>query len=52
MSPGRAAARLRGYAEVEWDGRDVAGDDVASGVYLAVLRVGNFREARTMVLVR
>ena len=41
-----------GYGEVEWDGRNAAGHDVASGVYLAVLRVGTFREARTMVLMR
>jgi hypothetical protein len=42
----------RGFYRVSWDGRDDAGDQVASGIYLYKLEAGDFTEARKMVLIR
>ncbi len=41
-----------GYHEVMWDARNAAGFNVASGVYLAVLKVRDLRQTRSMTLVR
>lgn len=41
-----------GIYSVIWDGRDDAGDEVASGVYLYRLGVGDFSESKKMVLIR
>jgi predicted GH43/DUF377 family glycosyl hydrolase len=41
-----------GSYSVVWDGKDAAGRDVASGVYFVRMQVGNFVEARKMVVVR
>ena len=41
-----------GSYSVTWDGRDDAGRDVASGVYLSRMEVDGFRAVRKMVLVR
>jgi hypothetical protein len=35
-----------------WDGRDQVGRAVPSGVYLAVLRAGRYRDAVKMHLIR
>jgi hypothetical protein len=37
---------------IQWDGRDDAGNQVASGVYLYRLRAGDLVETRSMVLVK
>jgi hypothetical protein len=34
-----SASRLPGQNAVDWDGRDAAGDDIANGVYLYIIRV-------------
>ncbi len=41
-----------GRYEYHWDGRDEAGFNVASGVYISVLRVGGSMQSRSMALVR
>ena len=41
-----------GRYSVAWDGRDNAGRDVASGVYLYRMDAGDFRGVRKLVLVR
>jgi hypothetical protein len=41
-----------GEHETQWHGRDEAGKQVASGVYLYQLRAGEFVETRRMVLVK
>jgi hypothetical protein len=41
-----------GTYRISWDGRDDAGDEVASGVYLYRVEVGDFSENRKMVLIR
>ena len=41
-----------GYRSVVWDGRNAAGQPVPSGTYLYHLIVGDFRKARTMVLLK
>lgn len=46
---GRLAA---GDHRLEWDGRDSAGERVASGIYLAVLEAGPHRASRKLVLVK
>jgi hypothetical protein len=41
-----------GEHEIAWDGRDDRGEDVASGVYFCHAAVGDWREARKLVLLR
>ena len=41
-----------GFYGAIWDGRDNAGQHVASGVYIYVLRAGAFRDVRKMTLLR
>jgi hypothetical protein len=41
-----------GEYEVQWDGRDDAGREVGSGVYIYRLKVGNFSRIRKMILIR
>lgn len=43
---------LRGYHEVKWDGRNKAGNQVASGMYFSVLRSGEQMLVRKMMLLR
>ncbi|GAB5518557.1 MAG: hypothetical protein RhofKO_08080 [Rhodothermales bacterium] len=42
----------QGTHEVSWDGTSDAGASVASGTYLYTLEYGNFRQSRTMVLLK
>ena len=44
--------RLPGRYSVRWDGVDVTGKAVSSGVYLYELRVGTTSQCRKMVVVR
>ena len=46
------AERPAGTYSVLWDGRDDAGRDVASGVYLCRMIAGDYRAVRKLVLVR
>jgi hypothetical protein len=46
------APRSPGRYAVVWDGRDCAGKNVASGVYLCCLRVGSFRDEKKMLLIK
>lgn len=41
-----------GNHQVEWDGRDAAGREAASGVYIYHLKAGSFSEVRKMTLIR
>lgn len=43
---------VAGTHQVTWDGRNQAGSQVASGTYLYTLEHGNFRQSRTMVMVK
>ncbi len=42
----------RGHHEIAWDGTDKRGRRVASGVYFYQIQVGDYREARRMVLLK
>ena len=44
--------RAAGYHLVRWDGKDEAGNFVASGVYLYQFRAGSFSQVRKMSLLR
>jgi len=44
--------RAAGSYSVTWDGRNDAGRDVASGIYLSRMEVGGFSAVRKLVLVR
>ena len=46
---GREPAGMRSVA---WDGRDSRGQSVGSGVYVARLEAGRFRQSRKLVLLR
>jgi hypothetical protein len=41
-----------GIYQVQWDGRDIKGESVSSGIYLYRLQAGSFIQTRKMVLVR
>jgi hypothetical protein len=41
-----------GYKSVLWDGKSDSGEDVASGIYFYQLRVGDFSETKTLVLLK
>jgi endonuclease/exonuclease/phosphatase family metal-dependent hydrolase len=48
-----AAGRMpSGARELVWDGKDDAGADVASGIYFCRAEVGEWREARKVVLLK
>jgi hypothetical protein len=42
----------QGTYEVSWDGTNAAGSKVASGTYLYTLQYGNYRQTKTMVLLK
>ena len=44
--------RRVGSYEVAWDGKDDEGEEVASGIYLYRLRVGEFSQFRKMLLMK
>jgi len=44
--------RSTGTHSVTWDGRDASGASVASGTYFYTLEYGNFRQTRSMVLLK
>ena len=44
--------RSVGSYSVRWDGKDDAGRDVASGLYLCRMEVGDYRAVWKMLLVR
>lgn len=46
------APRWAGTWSVRWDGRDNAGREVASGIYIAQLKVGSTTAHRTMLLLK
>ena len=47
-----AGAREAGVFQLRWDGRDEKGNQLASGVYLYRLQVGQWAEMRKLVLLR
>ena len=44
--------QVAGRYTIDWDGRNQAGAQVASGVYLYELRAGSFRSVQKMVLMK
>ena len=44
--------RSAGTHAVSWNGRDASGNTVASGNYIYTLEYGNFRQTRSMVLLK
>ncbi len=46
------AKQPAGFYQVEWDGRDDAGREVASGIYLYQLKAGKFVSTRKMLLIQ
>jgi hypothetical protein len=41
-----------GFYRTSWDGRDGVGTEVASGIYLCQLKIGNYRQVRKLLLIR
>lgn len=41
-----------GEHEILWDGRDDRGEDAASGIYFLSATVGDWRQARKLILMR
>jgi hypothetical protein len=46
------AEQPRGSYQIAWDGRDVGGRAVSSGIYLARMTAGGFNDTRRMVLLK
>jgi len=46
------APQSSGRHQVTWEGRDQTGAQVANGVYFYVLRAGEFRALRKMILMK
>lgn len=44
--------RARGAHQVQWDGKNVDGLDIASGLYFVRMKAGDFVGVRKMVLLR
>jgi hypothetical protein len=44
--------RTPGFYQIVWDGRDDRGQEMASGVYIYRLQVGDLAEARKLLLLR
>jgi len=44
--------RMLGNYQVDWDGKDETGKEVASGVYFYKLKVENFEKTKKMLLIR
>jgi flagellar hook assembly protein FlgD len=44
--------RPAGIHAVMWDGRDGAGEPVATGVYFVQMRSGSFKETKKIVLLK
>jgi hypothetical protein len=55
---GREVVRLKediglaGYHQVLWDGRDAIGRPLPSGLYIALMRAGNFSASNKMLLLK
>jgi len=47
-----SARQPAGRYQVQWDGRDEAGQTVPAGIYFYRLKAGQFEQVRKMVLVR
>ncbi|MFQ6091463.1 MAG: FlgD immunoglobulin-like domain containing protein [bacterium] len=45
-------AKEAGYYTVRWDGRDSAGNEVASGIYFYRIEAGQFQKTKRMLLVK
>jgi len=41
-----------GEKQVVWDGRDQAGNRMASGIYILNIQAGSFNAARKMILLK
>ena len=46
--PGQPA----GWHEVLWDGKNISGNTVSTGIYICTLKTGNFIDTRKMVFIK
>jgi hypothetical protein len=44
--------RFPGSYQVQWDGRNDDGEEVASGIYFCLLKIGDFAEPKKMMLIK
>ena len=52
MKSYQAKSQPAGEYRIHWDGRDVYGTEVSSGVYLYAFKVANTIQMRKMLLIR
>jgi PKD repeat protein len=46
------AGQQAGWHEVMWDGKDISGNTISTGIYIYTLKAGNFVDTRKMVFMK
>ena len=44
--------QIAGFHQVQWDGKDNLGRPVSSGMYLYMLKAGQFKKSKKMVILK
>ena len=45
-------SQTSGYKSIKWNGTNDRNDQVSAGIYLYMIKAGNYRKTRKMVLIK